>query len=62
VDGTAPVQLGTGYSLTITRAAIGYQSTGTFNHSGGKHAISEALYVGWSSAANGTYNVNGGGG
>jgi autotransporter-associated beta strand protein len=61
VDGPAPLELGSGYSLTATGMAVGYESVGAFNHAGGSLTLSDTLYVGWSgnSGVNGTYNLSG---
>ena len=51
----------TGGTLNVTDsncAYVGYQSQGTFIHTGGDATISNKLYIGYSSWSSGTYTLN----
>ena len=59
-SGSGAVAMSTGV-LASAIEYIGYSGNGTFNQSGGVHAVSSALFVGYASDSNGTYALSGSG-
>ena len=39
---------------------LGYSASGSFTQSGGTHALSSYLYLGYQAGSSGTYNLNSG--
>jgi autotransporter-associated beta strand protein len=59
-SGSGAVAMSTGVLASATEY-IGYSGTGTFNQSGGNHAVSSAMFVGYAPGSNGTYSLSGSG-
>jgi hypothetical protein len=47
--------------ISLQSEIIGNRNTGSFTQSGGTHKVSDALYLGYGTGGNGTYNLNVGG-
>ncbi len=58
-SGSGAVAMSTGVLASATEY-IGYSGYGTFNQSGGVHAVSSALFLAYAPGSTGTYNLNGG--
>ncbi len=59
-SGSGAVAMSAGVLASATEY-IGYSGNGTFNQSGGNHAVSSALFLGYAAGSNGAYALSGSG-
>ncbi len=59
-SGSGSVAMSTGVLASATEY-VGHSGNGTFNQSGGNHAVSSALFVGYAPGSNGAYALSGSG-